>query len=153
MNAPQTILLVDDEEDLRRGVGRLLQQAGYEVLTAADGEAALAVLRDSVRPALIILDLMMPKLDGYQTLTRLRKGPHKDVPVILLTARSAPAEIGLGYSKGADIYFTKPFEPENLLKAIRFLIGAVEGPEREKLEADLLNANEAYLGIAETQDG
>ena len=115
----QTILLVDDNADMRNYLQRLLRAAGYAVELAVDGEIALAVAK-RIRPNLILSDVMMPKLDGFGLLGALRNDPElRDTPVLLLSARAGEeAKIG-GLAAGADDYLTKPFSARELLARVR----------------------------------
>ncbi|CAN5714182.1 response regulator transcription factor [soil metagenome] len=105
------ILIVDDEPPIIRLVKATLQADGYAVATASRGEEALEFL-DEQRPDLIVLDLMMPGIDGIETLRRIRM--QSQIPVIMLTARSADADKLRGLESGADDYITKPFNPDEL---------------------------------------
>jgi two-component system KDP operon response regulator KdpE len=105
------ILVVDDEPAIVRLVRAELQSEGYAVLATASGEEALARL-DEDRPDLVVLDLMMPGMDGFETLRRIRA--ESQVPVIMLTARAGDADKLKGLQGGADDYLTKPFNPEEL---------------------------------------
>ena len=105
------ILIVDDEPAIVRLVRAELQSSGFGVLTASRGEEALALL-DVESPDLIVLDLMMPGMDGFETMRRIRA--QSQVPIIVLTARSGDADKLRGLQSGADDYLTKPFNPEEL---------------------------------------
>jgi two-component system, OmpR family, KDP operon response regulator KdpE len=105
------ILVVDDEPAIVRLVRTALQADGYAVITAGSGEAALEILEDQ-RPDLVVLDLMLPGIDGYETLRRIRS--MNQVPVIMLTARAGDADRLKGFHGGADDYVTKPFNPDEL---------------------------------------
>lgn len=105
------IMVVDDEAAIVRLVRATLQADGHSVITASRGEEALDLLDDQ-RPDLIVLDLMMPGIDGFETLRRIRS--ESQVPVIMLTARAADADKLKGLSGGADDYITKPFNPDEL---------------------------------------
>jgi len=105
------ILVVDDEPAISRLVRATLQAEGHSVITASRGEEALDLL-DEQRPDLIVLDLMMPGIDGFETLRRIRM--QSQVPVIMLTARASDADKLKGLSGGADDYVTKPFNPDEL---------------------------------------
>jgi len=123
------ILAVDDEPAILRLVRATLQAAGYAVITAERGDAALATL-DEERPDIIILDLMMPGMDGFETLRRIRS--ESQVPVIMLTARAGDADKLRGLQSGADDYLTKPFNPDELaarvLAVLRRTAGAAPVP-------------------------
>ena len=106
-----TILVVDDEASIRRILQTRLEMIGYSVVTASDGEEALSAFR-LLTPDLIVLDVMMPKLDGYGVCQELRK--QSDVPIIMLTALADVADRIAGLELGADDYMTKPFSPKEL---------------------------------------
>ena len=116
------ILLVDDEQDLVQVVRRSLRDEGYEVLTAYDGVAALSVARRH-RPDLVILDIVMPRLDGLQVCHRLRRDPSlAAVPILFLTARTAIEDRIKGLDEGGDDYLAKPFDLGELKARIRALL-------------------------------
>jgi DNA-binding response OmpR family regulator len=124
MNDRHRILVVDDDEDIRLLLRELLGRAGYEVDEAADGRAALRRLYEAP-PALVILDVTMPDLDGYQTLERVRD--LSDVPVIMLTARTQELEKVRGLTGGADDYVAKPFGRQELLARVQALLRRTGG--------------------------
>ena len=111
----ETILVIEDEHDLRTLLRVILERAGYRVLDAADGRSGLRRFHEQ-QPALVLLDVGLPVLDGWQVLERIRD--LSDVPVILLTARGMEAEKVRGLHGGADDYITKPFGREELLARI-----------------------------------
>ena len=113
------ILVVDDEADIRELLRELLGRAGYDVEAAEDGRAALRALFGA-RPDLIVLDVNMPGLDGWQTLERIRD--VSEVPVLMLTARTGELEKVRGLTRGADDYVTKPFGRQELLARIQALL-------------------------------
>jgi sigma-B regulation protein RsbU (phosphoserine phosphatase) len=116
------ILVVDDEIDISTILTLALRRAGYEVTTAADGLEAIAEIHRQT-PDLILLDVMMPRADGLETLRRIREhGPSAHVPVIMLTARAALADKMHGFERGADDYVAKPFEPAEVLARVRVLL-------------------------------
>jgi two-component system alkaline phosphatase synthesis response regulator PhoP len=115
------ILVVDDEPSITKLVSAYLKPEGYEVYTAADGNAGLKAAR-IFKPDLIILDVMLPGLDGIELLSRLRR--ESDVYVIMLTARTEETDKIVGLSVGADDYVTKPFSPRELVAESRRLCGA-----------------------------
>jgi DNA-binding response OmpR family regulator len=119
MNARPRVLVVDDDEDIRLLVRELLERAGYSVDEAETGRVALRHLFSNV-PALVILDVTMPEMDGYQTLERIRD--LSDVPVLMLTARSQELEKVRGLSAGADDYVAKPFGRQELLARVQALL-------------------------------
>jgi two-component system alkaline phosphatase synthesis response regulator PhoP len=117
------ILVVDDEVYLLQILDFSLGAEGYEVVTAEDGEQALQKAK-SEQPDLIVLDIMMPKVDGYEACRKLKQDPAmKDVPVILLTAKGRDIDRKLGLEVGADDYITKPFSPNKLLEKIGSFLG------------------------------
>ncbi len=113
------MLVIEDEEDIRLLVAELLRRAGYEVFEAADGRAGLQILHESV-PDLVVLDVRMPGLYGWQTLERIRD--LSDVPVIMLTARDGALEKVRGLKAGTDDYVTKPFGRQELLARVEALL-------------------------------
>lgn len=116
------ILLVDDEVELVSMMKMRLEASGYEVLTAYDGKEALDKARQE-KPDLIILDLMLPKLDGYKVCRMLKfDEKYKHMPIIMFTARAQESDEEMGKEVGADAYIIKPFEPQALLDKIEELI-------------------------------
>ncbi|MCS7031059.1 MAG: response regulator transcription factor [Gloeomargarita sp. SKYG116] len=122
-NRKERILVVDDEASIRRILETRLSMIGYDVVTAADGEEALTVFRRE-HPHLVVLDVMMPKLDGYGVCQELRK--ESDVPIIMLTALGDVADRITGLELGADDYVVKPFSPKELEARIRSVLRRVE---------------------------
>jgi DNA-binding response OmpR family regulator len=114
------ILVVEDDPAILRGLADNLRCEGYEVQQAADGEAALRLAREG-RPDLIILDLMLPRLSGYEVCTKLR-AHGADTPILMLTARGDEADRVVGLDMGADDYVTKPFSVRELLARVRALL-------------------------------
>jgi DNA-binding response OmpR family regulator len=105
------VLVADDEPHLLRLVKFRLEREGYDVITAGDGEAALELARRE-HPDLCVLDVMMPKRSGFEVLRALREDEaHRDIKVIMLTARAQDRDVDAGFSLGADDYITKPFSP------------------------------------------
>lgn len=116
---PKKILAVDDERHIVRLVEVNLQRAGYEVVTAYDGREALEKVK-SETPDLIVLDVMMPYMDGFEVLKNLKADPATaEIPVIMLTAKAQDADIFRGWSSGVDCYLTKPFNPMELLTFVK----------------------------------
>ena len=116
------ILLVDDEPELLLLVEARLKANGYEVQCAGDGQAALEKAKKE-RPDLIILDLMLPKMDGFRVCALLKKDArYAPTPIILFTAKAEEEDRKLGEEAGADAYITKPFDPQVLLEKIQHLI-------------------------------
>jgi len=119
---PQRVLVVDDEPDITGLVSYHLAKAGYRVMTVADGREALQLARDQ-RPDLVVLDLMLPVVSGYDVLAELRQREEtRDVGVILLTARKEEADRIKGLSLGADDYLAKPFSPQELVLRVRAVL-------------------------------
>jgi DNA-binding response OmpR family regulator len=117
------VLVADDDEDIRSLVTFRLERAGYRVVTAADGEHALSLALEH-SPDLAILDVMMPRLDGYELTRRLRQHEAtKSMPVILLTARAQEADVERGFEVGADDYIRKPFSPQELRARVQAILG------------------------------
>ncbi len=112
------VLIVDDEIHIVKIIAYKLRGAGYDVSSAGDGVEALEAVRAD-RPDLILLDIMMPRMDGYQTLEALKGDPAtRDIPVFLLTVKSRQADQQRGWQLGCDDYITKPFSPAKLLERI-----------------------------------
>src|SRR5215213_11570011 len=155
------IMVVDDEPPIVRLVRAKLQADGYAVVTAARGEDALALLEDE-RPDLIVLDLMMPGMDGFETLRHIRE--QGQTPVIMLTARAGDADKLRGLQGGADDYVTKPFNPDELSARVTAVLRRTEGAapagsnqvlqyQRVRVDLDLrqvtLDGNEVKLSRTE----
>ena len=113
------VMVIDDSKTIRRTAETLLKKAGCEVITADDGFEALAKIADQ-HPDVIFVDVMMPRLDGYQTCALIKKNQHyKNIPVILLTSKDGLFDRARGRIVGSDHYLTKPFTKDELLGAIR----------------------------------
>ena len=121
--AATRILICDDDPVILRLLQVNLELEGYEVLMANDGEAALE-LANVENPDLVILDIMMPKLDGYQTCAKLKESPAtKDIPVIFLSAKAQQSDIDKGIEYGVEDYLTKPFDPNQLIEVVERVVG------------------------------
>ncbi|HWC11983.1 MAG TPA: response regulator [Acidimicrobiales bacterium] len=125
----KTILVIDDDPDIRRLVVWKLTQAGFSAVAEGDGEAGLAAARGrpgegpSVRPDLVLVDWTMPKLSGIEVCRALRESPDTaDIPVIFLTAKAQEAELERGMAAGADDYIVKPFSPKEMLKRVEAVL-------------------------------
>ena len=117
------VLVADDDPDILALVRFRLERDGYEVLSAPDGETALD-LALARTPDIAVLDVMMPRLDGYEVTRRLREhGPTTGIPIILLTARVQEPDLERGYEAGADDYVTKPFSPQALGERVQAALG------------------------------
>ena len=114
-----TVLVVDDEDIVREVVCTYLEREGYSTCQASAGKAAVELI-ESERPDLIVLDVMIPEIDGFSILAELRK--HADIPVILLTARTEETDRVLGLELGADDYVVKPFSPRELAARVRTVL-------------------------------
>ncbi len=123
------ILVVDDTRNVLMMINDFLVSQDYEVLTASDGREALDVFHTH-NPDLILLDIMMPNMDGYQFISQLRK--ESDVPVIMITAKQQEAEIVKGFDLGADDYITKPFRLRELLVRMRAVLRRAAPAERTR---------------------
>jgi CheY-like chemotaxis protein len=123
MDTKKTIMVVDDNPDIITIVRTILEGKGYNVLSASSGPELLEMLK-SHKPDLIILDIMMPEMDGLEVLTRL-KGMNDTtaIPIILLTAKVQYEDVLGGYKLGADYYITKPFTSTQLVNGINLLLG------------------------------
>ena len=116
---PETILVVDDDPDIARFVEVNLRSAGYEVSVAGDGEEALERATE-IRPDLVLLDVMMPRLDGFEVAQRLGKNPQTaNTSIIMLTAKALSSDKVTGLQSGADDYIIKPFDPIELLARVK----------------------------------
>ena len=121
--------VADDEDDIRSLVSFRLKRAGYEVITAADGEEAL-LLATTRLPDLVVLDMMMPKATGLEVTRSMREHEAtKDIPIILLTARAQEGDVTSGFEAGADDYVKKPFSPQDLQARVQALLERSARPE------------------------
>jgi CheY-like chemotaxis protein len=123
MDTKKTIMVVDDNPDIITIVKTILEGRGYTVFSASSGPELLSILPNH-KPDLIILDIMMPEMDGLEVLTRLKgKAETATTPVILLTAKVQYEDVLGGYKLGADYYITKPFTSTQLVNGINLLLG------------------------------
>ncbi|MCS6860592.1 MAG: response regulator [Abditibacteriales bacterium] len=131
------ILAVDDERHIVRLVQVNLERAGYEVITAFDGVEALKKVHEE-KPDLIVLDVMMPQMDGFETLKNLKANPAtRDIPVIMLTAKAQDADVFRGWQSGVDCYLTKPFNPLELLTFVKRIFQSLEEMDEQDNVYDL----------------
>jgi DNA-binding response OmpR family regulator len=121
----QTILVVDDEPQIVRLVRAYLEEAGFRVVTASDGEQALYAARHE-KPDLVVLDILMPRMDGLEFTRRIRR--ERDMPIIMLTARAEETDRIVGLELGADDYVTKPFSPRELAARVRAVLRRAQTP-------------------------
>jgi DNA-binding response OmpR family regulator len=135
MSAPQRVLVVDDEPMVRDVLGRYLARDGFEVEMAADGESALAAF-EATRPSLVLLDLMLPRLDGFEVFRRIRAAGAVS-PVIMLTARGEVTDRIVGLEIGADDYISKPFSPKEVVARVKAVLRRVG--EGGQATADVLS--------------
>ena len=133
----ENILIVDDEEDVLELVRYNLNKEGYRIETATSGEEALAKAR-TVQPSLIILDLMLPGIDGLQVCKNLKtEAKTQNIPVIMLTAKGEESDIVAGLELGADDYITKPFSPKVLIARVRRILQRTIASDLEKVSVKI----------------
>jgi two-component system phosphate regulon response regulator PhoB len=143
--AKETVLVVDDERDIRELVSYNLSKNGYTAETVATGEEAILRAR-SDQPDLIVLDLMLPGADGFDVCRRLKGDPAtRHIPVLMLTARSEEVDIVAGLELGADDYVTKPFSPRVLLARVRALLRKSTAAETD--ETDMIRRGEIVIDM------
>ena len=119
------VMVIDDEREARELISTLLQRIGIQPILVKNGSAALALLEEGLKPSLIILDLIMPEMDGLEVLSRIRSMPQlNSVPVLILSAKAEPESIRMGLNGGADAYVTKTYLTHNLIDRVRVLIAA-----------------------------
>ena len=142
------VLLVDDDANLRHTLSYALKQEGFEVIAAEDGERGLEAFHQS-RPDLVVLDLMLPQLDGYEVCRRIRR--ESDLPILMLTARDSELDKVVGLELGADDYLAKPFSTRELtarLRALRRRMQKTAAPAGERFEAAGLSLDSARHRVA-----
>lgn len=146
----EKILVVDDEENLAEFVSRALRQQGYKTLCSYDGDNALSLIKEEL-PALVILDLMLPLMDGWEVCRRAKADPAtKEIPILMLTARNSSEDVVQGLDLGADDYMRKPFSLEELLARVRVLLRSNSPAGNQKIIEDGafrldLSEREGYL--------
>ena len=133
-SAPTSVLVVEDEGSIASFVSLYLKNAGYTVRTAATGSEALAQVAAQM-PGMIVLDLMLPDIDGIEVCKRIRQ--RSDVPILMLTARDEDVDKIIGLEVGADDYLTKPFNPRELVARVKSILRRAT-PERRELESETL---------------
>jgi DNA-binding response OmpR family regulator len=123
MSKPPSVLIVDDEPNIVLSLQFLMKKTGFEVRTAKDGEEAMAEISRAA-PDLVLLDVMMPKIDGFTICQRIRANPEwTDVRIIMLTARGRDVEREKGLALGADDYITKPFSTKDAIARVEAVLG------------------------------
>src|SRR5204863_2089684 len=143
----QTVLVVEDESSIASFVALYLKNAGYAVRTAATGADALAQA-EAERPALIVLDLMLPDVDGIEVCRRIRK--NSDVPILMLTARDEDVDKIIGLEVGADDYMTKPFNPRELVARVKSVLRRA-APERRRPESEELRHGDLVINAGKRE--
>jgi two-component system phosphate regulon response regulator PhoB len=128
----ERVLIVDDDADIRRLVGHHLSQAGFEVLSAETGREGIDLAFER-SPSVIVLDLMLPDLDGKEVCRKMRDQASRYVPILMLSARGEEIDRVLGFELGADDYVTKPFSPRELVLRVRSLLRRAEAKETERI--------------------
>ncbi len=122
------ILIVDDEPNIVLALELLMKREGYEILTVDDGQKVFEVVRE-FNPDLILLDIMMPKMDGYEVCQRIRADASlKDISIIMLTAKGREVEKEKGLALGADYYITKPFSTREVIMKVKEVLAGRAGP-------------------------
>ncbi|MFL5980376.1 MAG: response regulator transcription factor [Gaiellaceae bacterium] len=155
-SSTQSVLVVEDEASIASFVSLYLKNAGYEVRTATNGTDALASVQNQ-QPSLIVLDLMLPDIDGIEICRRIRQ--KSDVPILMLTARDEDVDKIIGLEVGADDYMTKPFNPRELVARVKSILRRSGPAEREKQTAQLRHGDllvdsgrrEVFVGEEEIQ--
>jgi len=135
-----TVLVVDDERNIRDLLRMYLEVEGYEVLEAPDGAVALQMLDGPTEPDLVILDLMLPGLDGWEVCRRIRSGRRPMLPVLMLTARDEDVDKIVGLELGADDYVTKPFNPREVTARVKAIL------RRTRLSEGFLSESPLVVG-------
>lgn len=139
------ILIVDDEARMRRLLADFLKREGLSVIEAEDGQQALDIFREEAKIELVILDVMMPRLDGWAVCRELRK--ISQVPIIMLTARGEEADELFGFELGADEYISKPFSPMVVIARVKALLRRYSGVKKEIKRYDGLEIDETGRNI------
>jgi len=149
----EKILIIDDDVDTLRLVGLMLQRQGYAISAAANGEQGLQKAIEE-KPSLILLDVMMPDMDGYEVTRRLRKNPStKDIPILMFTAKTQLDDKVTGFEAGADDYLTKPTHPAELQAHIHALFSRIGPKKTEEQETALLEHHGRVIGMLSSRSG
>ncbi len=131
----RTVLLVDDDPNIILSLEFLIEQAGHETRVASDGEAAMKAIAE-YKPDLVLLDVMLPKRDGFDVCKSIRANPAwKDIRIVMLTAKGHDSERKKGLALGADAYITKPFSTREAMKLINGVLGDKESEESQETGA------------------
>lgn len=142
-----SILLVDDEPDILNLLDYNLRKAGFDILLAKDGPDALEIAALK-RPELIVLDIMLPNMDGTEVLRRLKtNGATRHIPVIMLTAKGEEVDKVIGFELGAEDYITKPFSPREMILRVRAVLKRAYGP-KEPQEEKVISFNELSVDFS-----
>lgn len=150
---PEKILIIDDDVDTLRLVGLMLQRQGYDITAATNGEQGLEKAFEE-RPAVILLDVMMPDMDGYEVTRRLRKNPvSSTTPILLFTAKTQLDDKVAGFEAGADDYLTKPTHPAELQAHIRALLARVRPKKPEEMDTALREQHGRVIGVLAVRGG
>jgi DNA-binding response OmpR family regulator len=128
---PKEILIVDDEPSIVVPIQFLMEQQGYNVMVAENGESALDIIY-KYKPDLILLDIMLPRIDGYEVCEIVRLDPrYRDIKIIFITAKGREVEIAKGLALGADAYITKPFSNTELVSKVKELLAVTHETAKE----------------------
>lgn len=123
-----TVLVVEDQKAQREMIVALLKQDGWQVIAAEDGDEALAMVRAGQIPDLVVMDVVMPRMNGYQLVRQLRDYPQtSQIPVLMCSSKGETFDKHWGLKQGADAYIVKPFEPQDLLGTVRQLLRTARG--------------------------
>jgi len=131
MSTPQKILVVEDSPTTRRQITEILEGAGYKVITAADGEVALELVREH-HPELVVLDIVLPKKNGYQVCRNIKADPELAIKVMMLTAKDQEKDRIWGQRQGADGYLSKPVDADELINTVAGMISVVATTNKQE---------------------
>src|SRR5512141_639166 len=149
----EKILIIDDDVDTLRLVGLMLQRQGYVIVAATSGEQGLEKAFEE-RPDVILLDVMMPEMDGYEVTRRLRKNPvTSTTPILLFTAKTQLDDKVTGFEAGADDYLTKPTHPAELQAHIRALLARVHPKKPEEMDTAVREHHARVVGVLAVRGG
>ena len=149
----EKVLIIDDDVDTLRLVGLMLQRQGYQITAATNGEQGLEKAFEE-RPDVILLDIMMPDMDGYEVTRRLRKNPITETtPILLFTAKTQLDDKVAGFEAGADDYLTKPTHPAELQAHIRALFARTHPKKPEEMDTALREQHGRIIGVLSARGG